>query len=149
MLPPLSRMLATEVAKPFGVGLPWSMWSVPPLASIRLKLWLPPKTWFQGSQSTMCGGRSPRNGQTARICAWFTANMPWVQRTALGLEVEPEVKKILASVSGPTASRAAARSTPAAPRSRAASGVTGRGAPSVLAATISTRASSGTPMARA
>ena len=74
-----------------------------------LKLWLPPKVWFQGSQSTITGGRSARNGQTCAIASWFEHSMRCVLITPLGRPVEPEVNRILATVSGPTA--ALARST--------------------------------------
>jgi hypothetical protein len=88
-----------------------------------LKLWLPPKTWFHGSQSRITGGRSPRKGSPARICAWFTHIIRCVVITPLGLEVEPEVIRILASVSGPTLSRAASTDAPARAWRSASSGV--------------------------
>ena len=40
---------------PAGVGLPSSMYSVPPLYSVMPTFLLPPKVWFQGSQSTSTG----------------------------------------------------------------------------------------------
>src|ERR1700761_5157456 len=40
-----------------GTGRPASMYSVPPLLSTMFRLWLPPKVWLHGSQSTMLGGQ--------------------------------------------------------------------------------------------
>ena len=46
------------------VGRPSSIYRVPPWLMARPRFWLPPKVWLQGSQSSMTGGRSARNGQT-------------------------------------------------------------------------------------
>jgi hypothetical protein len=74
------------------------------------KLWLPPKVWFQGSQSTSTGGSSASTGMLWRICCWLAHHMRWVLITALGSLVEPLVNRNLAMVSGPVACMAA--STP-------------------------------------
>src|SRR5712691_1129779 len=66
----------------------------------RLRLWLPPKVWLHGSQSTINGRCSARNGQTCRIICWFDASIRCVFSTPLGVPVEPEVKRILATASG-------------------------------------------------
>src|SRR5215467_9695420 len=71
-----------------------------------LKLWLPPKVWFHGSQSTINGGCCSRNGQVAAALSWLAHIMRWVLMTPLGWAVEPEVKRILATVSGPTSANA-------------------------------------------
>ena len=65
-------------------------------------LWLPPKVWFQGSQSTSTGGSSASDGKHWRIICWLAHSMRWVLITPLGSLVEPEVKRNLAIVSGPT-----------------------------------------------
>ena len=67
-----------------------------------LKLWLPPKVWFHGSQSTRTGGSSIEEGSVCAIISWLAHIMRWVLITPLGLPVEPEVNRILATVSGPT-----------------------------------------------
>ncbi len=51
------------------------MYSVPPLASTRLKLWLDPKVWLHGSQSHRIGGVSARKGQTRAIDFWFAQSI--------------------------------------------------------------------------
>ncbi|GAB1414139.1 hypothetical protein MASR1M97_28750 [Candidatus Desulfobacillus denitrificans] len=79
------------------------MYSVPPLASIMLKLWLPPKVWFQGSQSRVTGGFSARKGQSWAIACWLEQSMRWVLMTPFGSPVEPEVNRNFATLSGPTA----------------------------------------------
>ena len=65
-------------------------------------LWLPPKTWFHGSQSTSTGGSSARKAMHWRIICWLAHHMRWVVITPLGALVEPEVKRNLAIVSAPT-----------------------------------------------
>src|SRR5215831_11574066 len=81
------------------------MKSVPAWRSTRLKLWLAPKVWFQGSQSSSTSGASSRNGQIWASCCWFAVSMPWVLMTPLGRLVEPEVNRNLAMVSAGTALR--------------------------------------------
>jgi hypothetical protein len=71
------------------------------------KLWLPPKVWFHGSQSTSTGGASASTGMLWAICCWLAHHMPWVLITALGSLVEPLVNRNLAMVSGPVACMAA------------------------------------------
>ena len=102
------RFRAVVSTRP-GAGLPPSMWSVPPFRSAMLKQKLPPNVWFQGSQSTSTGGRSSRNGHTCAAICWFEQSMRWVLTTPFGVPVEPEVKRIFATVSGPI--RANASST--------------------------------------
>ncbi len=67
-----------------------------------LKLWLLPKVWLQGSQSTTTGGSSATKAKPAAIIAWFEHSMRWVLMTALGFPVEPEVNRNFAMVSGVT-----------------------------------------------
>ena len=71
------------------------------------KLWLPPKVWFQGSQSIRVSSPSPSTGMDCAICCWLAHHMRWVLMTALGSLVEPEVKRNLTMVSGPVAAMAA------------------------------------------
>jgi len=65
-------------------------------------LWLPPKVWFHGSQSTSTGGSSPSCGKHWRIICWFAQSIRCVLITPLGSLVDPEVKRNFAIVSGPT-----------------------------------------------
>src|SRR5258708_22751719 len=78
------------------------MYIVPPFRSTRLKLWLPPKVWFQGSQSTSTGGRSSTKGQACASICWFAHSMRCVLITPFGVPVEPEVNRIFAMDSGLT-----------------------------------------------
>ena len=73
-------------------------------------LWLPPKVWFHGSQSTNTGGSSPSTGMDCSICCWLAHHMLCVLITPLGRLVEPEVNKNLTMVSGPMAFMAASTS---------------------------------------
>ena len=69
---------------------------------MRLKLWLLPKVWLQGSQSTRMGGSSCQEVAEARSSsiAWLEQSMRCVLITALGrVEVEPEVNRNFAMVS--------------------------------------------------
>ena len=104
-----------------------------------LRLWLPPKVWFQGSQSTITGGWSVRKVQAAAALSWLAHIMRWVLMTPLGWPVEPEVKSILATVSGPTCPNA--RSTAGVGRTSvsAETGVSRQPASVPLLATISSR----------
>ncbi len=103
----ISRRLRSVSAMPPGVGLPSSMYSVPPLASVMPTLWLPPKVWFHGSQSTSTGGSSARKRRHWRSICWLAHHMRCVLITPLGTLVEPDVNRNLAIVSGPTCSCAA------------------------------------------
>src|SRR5450759_5545417 len=76
-----------------------------------LKLWLLPKVWLHGSQSTTTGGSSATKAKPAPIIAWFHDSMRWVLMTPLGFPVEPEVNRNFAIVSGVILALAAA--TPA------------------------------------
>src|SRR4051794_28195218 len=101
------RRLASEVANSPGAGLPPSTWSVPPLRSTRLKLWLAPKVWLQGSQSRITSSRaSLRNDQVWALACWLEVSMRWVLITAFGVPVEPEVNRNFAIVSGVTSAKA-------------------------------------------
>src|SRR6476660_2108384 len=102
------RRLASEVANRPGAGLPPSMYSVPPLRSTRLKLWLAPKVWLHGSQSriTRSVRGFSRNGQICALACWLDVNMRWVLMTAFGVPVEPEVNRNFAMVSGVMAEKA-------------------------------------------
>ena len=71
-----------------------------------LKLWLLPNVWLHGSQSTITGGRSARNGQPATIAAWFAQSIRCVLTTPFGVPVDPDVNRIFAALSGPTAANA-------------------------------------------
>src|SRR3989344_4680707 len=63
------------------------------------KLWLPPKVWFHGSQSTSTRSSSASTGMDWFICCRLAAHMPCVMITALGALVEPEVNMNLAMLS--------------------------------------------------
>lgn len=87
-------------------------------------LWLPPKVWFHGSQSTSTGGASPNTGKVCSSICWLAQSMRWVVTTALGSLVEPLVKRNLAMVSGPVRAKATSAAAgsrgPATHRSAAA-----------------------------
>src|SRR6266404_6635092 len=84
------------------------MYSVPPLRSTRLKLWLAPKVWLHGSQSritrSVCG--FSRNGQICALACWLDVSMRWVLMTAFDVPVDPEVNRNFAIVSGVMAAKA-------------------------------------------
>src|SRR5256886_7129561 len=48
-------------------------------------LWLPPKVWLHGSQSTITGRSVRRNGQACRIICWLAASIRWVDRKSTRL----------------------------------------------------------------
>src|SRR5258707_3231534 len=102
------RKLASDVANRPGAGLPPSTYSVPPLRSTRLKLWLAPKVWLHGSQSRITrSSRAPsRNDQVCALACWLEVSMRWVLITAFGVPVEPEVNRNFAIVSGVTSAKA-------------------------------------------
>src|SRR4051794_16191857 len=104
------RRLASDIANSPGAGLPPSMYSVPPLRSTRLKLWLAPKVWLHGSQSRIMrwSGAVSRNAQVCALACWLEVSIRWVLITAFGVPVEPEVNRNFAMLSGPTAAKAAA-----------------------------------------
>jgi len=60
-----SARFASVTSMSPGTGRPRSRNKVPPWRSTRKKLWLPPKVWLHGSQSTTTGGVVARNGQHA------------------------------------------------------------------------------------
>src|SRR5919107_5940638 len=103
MVGAISVRLETVIGISGGAGRPASMYSVPPRLRIRLKLWLPPNVWFHGSQSTSTGGVPAVNGQICASDCWFAASIPCVLITPLGSAVEPDVNRILATLSGVTA----------------------------------------------
>jgi len=70
------------------------------------RLWLPPKVWLQGSQSTSTGFSWPRKRQVCAIICWLAQSMRCVLITTLGRPVEPEVSRYLAWSSGAMASKA-------------------------------------------
>ena len=84
-------------------------------------LWLPPKVWLHGSQSTITGRSVRRNGQACRIICWLAASIRWVLSTPFGVPVEPEVNRIFAIESPVTAARAAATPGPGTVAMRSAS----------------------------
>jgi hypothetical protein len=86
---------------------------VPPHASTKLKLKLPPNVWFHGSQSTKTGGRSVQKLQAQVTIAWLAHIIRCVLRTPFGRPVEPDVSRILPTVSGPIAARRRSTSGPA------------------------------------
>src|SRR5262245_6011163 len=55
----------------------------------------------------MTGGCSVRKVHAAAALSWLAHIMRWVLITPLGWPVEPEVKRTLATVSGPTRANAA------------------------------------------
>ena len=67
-----------------------------------LKVALPPNVWFHGSHSQSTGGVSSTKGQSCAHACWFEHSMRCVLITPLGAPVDPEVKRIFATVSGPT-----------------------------------------------
>ena len=87
------------------------------------KLWLPPKVWFQGSQSTSTGGSSASTGMDWFICCRLALHMPCVTTTALGSLVEPEVNMNLAMWSPVMASCAASTAAVAGVWSRSLNGM--------------------------
>jgi len=89
------------------------------------KLWLPPKVWLHGSQSTTTGGSSSSSGQFSAMACWLAQIIRWVLATPLGTPVEPEVKRTLASVSGDSPAKAASTAGPGA-QAAASSTVTTR-----------------------
>ena len=58
--------------------------------------------WLHGSQSSITGGSSARNGQIRRNIRWLQHNIRCVFTTPFGTPVDPDVNKIFATVSGPT-----------------------------------------------
>src|SRR3954452_4788525 len=99
MVGAVSGRLRTVIGISGGAGRPASMYSVPPRLRIRLKLWLPPKVWFHGSQSTNTGGVSFVKGQICASDCCLADSIRWVLMTPLGIAVEPLVKRILATLS--------------------------------------------------
>ncbi|MCY1556895.1 hypothetical protein D9M68_936950 [compost metagenome] len=111
-------------------------------------LWLPPNVWFQGSQSTSTRGLSASTGIDAIICCWLAHHMRWVLITALGILVEPEVKRNLTMVSAPVAAMAASTAGVASVASRSANAVVARPGTVPSVVTSSTPSPSVASMAR-
>ena len=101
-----SERLRTVCSISPGAGRPASMYRVPAWARARLTLWLPPKVWFQGSQSTSTRRCAVTNGQVCSAIIWLAHIIRCVLMTPFGMPVEPEVNSTLATVSGPTAANA-------------------------------------------
>jgi hypothetical protein len=108
-------------------------------------LWLPPKVWFHGSQSTSTGGSSARKPMHWRSICWLAQIIRCVLITPLGCLVEPEVKRNLAIVSGPTLACASRTPSPGSVASRVSKAVTSR--PSTLPSVSTTATSAGTTAA--
>ena len=107
---------------------------------VRPTLWLPPKVWFQGNQSTNTGGASVSKGMDWHICCWLAHHMRWVLITPLGNLVEPEVNKNFTTVSGPVACMAASTAGVAVVAIKSAKAVLGRSLKLPWCSTISTSA---------
>ncbi|HEY5397136.1 MAG TPA: hypothetical protein VIL16_17255 [Trebonia sp.] len=111
----------------------------------RFTLWLPPNVWLHGSQSTITGRSAARNGHACRIICWLAASIRWVLITPLGVPVDPEVNRILATASPSSLSNASCPVGPGSVSSRSAScsepGLVSR----LTMAAISGRASSAGP----
>src|SRR6476659_1879814 len=71
---------------------------------------LAPRLWLQGAELTITGGSG--SSKQASICAEFRQTFRWLQITAFGWPVEPEVSRYLAwspgvavaAVAGPASS---------------------------------------------
>ena len=113
-----SHKLRTDFSTKPGAGRPSSTTSVPPLRSTRFRLWLPPKVWLQGSQSTITGFSWSKNRQACATICWLAQSMRWVLITTLGWPVEPEVSRYLAWVSGVINANACITAGPSAVRAR-------------------------------
>ena len=77
-------------------------------------LWLPPNVCDHGSQSTITGRSSARNGQACWIIRWFADIMRCVFSTPFGAPVEPEVNRIFAITSGLSVANAPRTASPGA-----------------------------------
>ena len=113
------------------------------------KLWLPPKVWFHGSQSTSTRGSSASTGMDWFICCRLAAHMPCVTITALGSLVEPEVNMNLAMLSAVMAPCAASTAGVAGVASRSLKGRVLRPAMLPVPSTTFTSAATVASMARA
>ena len=112
-------------------------------------LWLPPKVWFHGSQSTSTGGVSPRLGKHCRIICWLLHSIRWVLITPFGSLVEPEVNRNFAIVSGPTCACAASTAAVGAVASSSSNGRLARPSSAPRASTTSQSAGTAAAIARA
>ena len=65
-----------------------------------------PRLWLQGAEFTITGGSG--SSKQAAIWAAFRLMRAWLQITALGRPVEPEVSRYLGRVVGPRPGRLAA-----------------------------------------
>jgi hypothetical protein len=101
-----SARLASVFSMRPGAGRPSSTTSVPPLRSTMCRLWLAPKVWLQGSQSTSTGFSCARKRQACAIICWLAHSMRCVLTTTLGWPVEPDVSRYLAGWSGVMARKA-------------------------------------------
>src|ERR1022692_3229142 len=114
-----------------------------------LKLWLLPKVWLHGSQSTSTGGSSATKAKPAAIIAWFEHSMRWLLMTPLGFPVEPEVNRNFAIVSGVTLPLAAATPALSSGPTRSANSVALQSAGGLRVTTSSVSLGTAAAMARA
>jgi hypothetical protein len=105
-------------------------------------LWLPPKVWFHGSQSTSTGGTCPRCGKHCRIICWLLQSIRCVLITPFGSLVEPDVNRNFAIVSGPIC--ACARSTATVGAVRRSDSKVSVARPSICPSVSTTGVSAGT-----
>ena len=82
------------------------MTKVPPLRITMCRLWLPPKVWLHGNQSTTTGFSCARKRHALASISWLAHSMRCVLITTLGEPVDPEVNRYLATVSGVMRSKA-------------------------------------------
>ena len=117
-----------------GMGLPSSRWTVPPAQSTPLKPMLPALMWLQGIHSRLWGMTSGSASSARRPSppAMVADIMPKVCGTPLGMPVEPEVNRYLATVAWPSASRAASTAAVGSVASRSDSGTAPSPSPSAV-----------------
>src|SRR5262245_12101182 len=97
----------------------------------------------------MTGGSSAKKASCDRIIAWFAHHIRWVLITALGVPVEPEVKRNLAMLSGPTPAWAASAAPVALQASNASNKLVRRLGTGLRVTMTSTSAATVASMARA
>src|SRR5678815_2859996 len=71
------------------------MYRDPPWVNTIPRLWLPPKVWFHGSQSSSTGGSLARKGIDWISMTALLQHMRLVVMTALGCPVDPDVSRNL------------------------------------------------------
>src|SRR5262245_40508882 len=97
----------------------------------------------------MTGGCAESNVHAAAALSWLAHIIPWVLITPLGCPVEPEVNRILPTVSGPTRAKAASTAGVGRNALKAANGVRRLSARLPRLATISNRVAPTAARARA